>query len=805
LIRHDVNVGRDQELAKSLAVWEQSKTGAAAMLMIGGEPGIGKTHLARRFIDHIAAQDKALILTGDCYPNGGRPYAPVAQVIEAWFCRPEGETAAPTLAEDVIADLRQIAPELRTRFPSVKPNPRLAPLAEQQRIFDSFVTFLRWLSQTRSQPVMLVFEDMHWADADSLQILRYAIRRGRTVGLPLLAVLTFRDTETSLPSSQILREIAGDLALLPPSKLIELPRLERKQTHALVGKLLQDQAGIAAKPVPSAFSDAIYEQTEGNPFFVEELCRLLFEEDRLPDSGSPLAWIDGMYFRIPSTIRELILSRVRRLSTPCQQMLQAAAFLGRDFDLKTLIGLTGIEEETLILLLEASIHARLIIERPSVYAPMLSFAHQLIPYTLRESLSELRRRRFHQHVANFLEVNQPENFTLLAYHFAAAADQMKAVQFAHAAARQAMKVFAFETALQHLSGATDRLESMRPIALHLSILEDLGDVHRLMGNYSEAVTTYQEALAIWQQLPERDRWAAVRLHRKIGETVTSTNQYAELHRLNPAAKTSLATGLLIVMKQPPPSKTAPFHTLEPAAETGPSETGPSPAPGLSIELEPHPETVRLLAALARNNWYMQPEINWELSQQYVRKAVEMAEFLNSPVELSAALESLVNVYGIKGMLRERVDVCLRRLALSYHESFDDLRERSNILLQAGMALYDVGDYTESIEYLTEAEKLAKQIRDIPAQADALVRLGQCLFRLDRWDELIEIEPKMRQLEELFTVKRMGVLICFYYALLSSVGFRRGDAQTGQGLKSEAYNVMVSIGGPQEGWVRNQHF
>ena len=183
----------------------------------------------------------------------------------------------------------------------------------------------------------------------------------------------------------------------------------------------------------------------------------------------------------------------------------------------------------------------------------------------------------------------------------------------------------------------------------------------------------------------------------------------------------------------------------------------------------------------------------------------MAEELGGPVELSSALESLANVYGAKGHLRERVEVCLRRLALSYEPRFNDLKEMANILLQTGMAVYDVGDYIQALGYLSQAENLGFQIRDIPVQADALVRQAGCLFRLDRWDELLEIDSKIRQLEADFTVERMGVLTCFYYALQSHVRYLRGEIHLAQALKSKAYEVMVSITGPPEKWVRNQHF
>jgi tetratricopeptide (TPR) repeat protein len=451
-------------------------------------------------------------------------------------------------------------------------------------------------------------------------------------------------------------------------------------------------------------------------------------------------------------------------------MLQQGAFLGRQFDVDALRTLTGLQEETLIKLVEEAIRAHLILEASATGKIMLSFSHQLIPFALRESVSGLRRRREHQRIANYLEAHDPTDLNGLAFHHAAAGNQVKAIRYAQHAAQEAMSLYAFESALQQLSGVLDLLSGVRIPELQISVLEDLGDVHHLMGKYGEAVSLFQEALTVWHTLPHKDRWTAVRLNRKIGETATSTNQFADSRRLSMVARACLESGLLLVQGEPA-----------------------------------HPQTVRLLAALSRNTWHLQYDVDWDAAERYARSAVEMAEVLGGPEELSRALESLANVYGAKGQLRERVKVCLRRLALSHEPQFYDLKDLANILLQTGMAHYDVGEYTQALGYLAQAEDLGRQIRDISVQADALVRQGTCLFRLDRWDEMQAINSKVRGLETVFTVKRMGILTCFLYALQANVLFLRGESPKAEVFKDEAYRIMVSVVGPPERWVRNQHF
>jgi tetratricopeptide (TPR) repeat protein len=291
-----------------------------------------------------------------------------------------------------------------------------------------------------------------------------------------------------------------------------------------------------------------------------------------------------------------------------------------------------------------------------------------------------------------------------------------------------------------------------------------------MGKAGDAVSVYQQALTVWHGSTEKDRWAAVRLNRKLSETVLNINQFGEFQRLAPVLHACFEECHLLVKKQPA-----------------------------------HLETVRLLVSQARFTWYMRSHVNWDEAETFARQAVKMAQKLNGSIVLSSALEALAAVYGLKGLHRERVDVCRRRLMLSYEPDFNDLKERTNILLQIGMALYDVGEYHSALGYLVEAENLGYQIRDIPKQADALVRQGQCWYRLDRWDELLAIESKIKAIEDRFTFRRMGVLTCFYFALDASIRYLRGESILASELKDKARDIMLAIGGPQQMWVRNQHF
>jgi len=218
----------------------------------------------------------------------------------------------------------------------------------------------------------------------------------------------------------------------------------------------------------------------------------------------------------------------------------------------------------------------------------------------------------------------------------------------------------------------------------------------------------------------RGQMGGVRLYRKIGEAVTSMNRFAEFQRLAMLSRSSLETGLILTEGEPP-----------------------------------CPETVRLLKTLSKDAWYTAVSIDWDKAERYARAAVEMAEQLDAPVELSASLEALAAVYGARGLLRERLQVCLRRLALSREPRFTDQRERASIVGQVGHALFDVGEYADALPHLLEAEELATQIQDPPKQADTWTLLGECYLRLDRWDEVAGIEDQLRILQTRYPFERLG--------------------------------------------------
>jgi hypothetical protein len=152
-----------------------------------------------------------------------------------------------------------------------------------------------------------------------------------------------------------------------------------------------------------------------------------------------------------------------------------------------------------------------------------------------------------------------------------------------------------------------------------------------------------------------------------------------------------------------------------------------------------------------------------------------------------------------------VDVCLRRLDLSRDPRFTDYRERVNVSYQLGRALLTVGEYEAALIHAAEAERLSAAIQDVATQVNAMTLQSQCLFPLDRWDDLLAMDERLRDIQARNSFERLGIAMCLHTALVSAIKTLRGDREQADVLREEAYTIMTKIGGPPERWVRNQHY
>jgi len=359
------------------------------------------------------------------------------------------------------------------------------------------------------------------------------------------------------------------------------------------------------------------------------------------------------------------------------------------------------------------------------------FKHALVQDTAYQSLLKQERKHLHRVVGEALEAAYPaqldENAAPLAHHFAEADERAKAITYARQAAHRFLKHYAYEEAVHQLETALTWVESDPISDSRLALIEEAGDANRLLRNGERTLALYQQAIDLWNDRAGAARWDVMRLHRKIIQTVidikwaTGVDFMRRLNQIGKASRASLEAELKLAQGAPPRA-----------------------------------EMAQALTALSLSAWRLQSVPDWDAAEKFAQDAVGMAERLPNSEILSRALDALSCVYDGRGRLREHLQVALRRLAITQGAEFDDLRERIDALRGVGMAQMYLGEYAQALPPLREAENLAEGIQAIELYTFATGLQAQCLFRLDRWDEVLEIEKKWRAQERRYSRERVGV-------------------------------------------------
>ncbi len=305
--------------------------------------------------------------------------------------------------------------------------------------------------------------------------------------------------------------------------------------------------------------------------------------------------------------------------------------------------------------------------------------------------------------------------------------------------------------------------------------EQLADVQVLLGVATQAIPLYQQALVLWQGEKGADKMIGARLHGKILQTATFLKMRIDADRFKPLVDVAASSNT----------------SLEAALKA--SENEP-----------PSLEKVRLLTILSTYAQYDRVPVDWDMAEGYARRALEMAEKLNSALALSTALGTLGELYFNRGLWRELVQVCLRRLALSRDPRFNNLQERLPALIDTGQALVRVGEYAQAIPYLLEGERLAGQMQDALMEKYALDERIHCLFRLDRWDEILNLNEKMRDMQQRYPREQIGAS-CRMIAFIASIHALRGNMDLAVIQRKEAQAIMTAVSGSFEHWVRTEHY
>jgi class 3 adenylate cyclase/tetratricopeptide (TPR) repeat protein len=486
-------VGREAERAELRRCLDQTVRGQGGLVMIGGEPGVGKTRLAEELAAE-ARQRGLLALTGHCYEmEEAPPYIPFVEILEA-TARVVPPAALREALGDSAPEVAKLMPELRRLFPDIAAPLELPPEQQRRYLFNCMHEFME--RSGRAQPLFLVLEDLHWADDATLLLLQHIAQR--LIEMPVLIVGTYRDVELD-----VARPLARALEELLRQRLahdLTLKRLPEAGVEAML-------RALSGQEPPTPLVQAVYAETEGNPFFVEEVFKHLAEEGKLFDvQGHWRPDLSISELEVPRGVRLVIGRRLERVSEDCRRVLTTAAVIGRGFSFELLEALGQVEADVLLDAVDDAERAHLITSAGDGREARFTFAHELIRQTLLSGLSLPRRQRMHLRVAEAMERVYgralEEHAADLAHHLyqaGTAADPQKTVHYLSLAGDRALAAAAFEDALRHYEAAVS-LQPADERPGRADLLYKRGLARRSLGRWEEALADWREVLTVYEEL-----------------------------------------------------------------------------------------------------------------------------------------------------------------------------------------------------------------------------------------------------------------------------------------------------------------
>ena len=453
LLRHTPFTGRIVELRRLTRRLEEARAGQGGVVLLAGEPGIGKT----RIIEEIAATARAqgaLVLSGRCYEGeAARSFGPFVEALAEY-----AGTAAPEVLRNDLgvhaATLTRLVPGVRARLPDTPDPAPLEPYEERLRLLDAVAQSL--LALAARVPTVLVLDDLHWADAETVALLRHVARFAPRARLLVLGA--YRDVEVA--QHHPLTEALGTLPRETSYEQLSLGGLDAAAVKELVD-------AVTEREVPAAWVEALTEETSGNPFFVREVLLNLDQEGALASEG-PSVPPKLEAPRPPDTVRQVIARRLERLSEATNRLLRVAAAFTGGIDFEVAHRVAGLDERAALDALDAALGTQLLAPASS-HGHAYDFTHALVRHTLYEGLSPARQVRLHREIAEAIEAvygdRAVEHAAAIARHYyqsASLPDAERGASWALTAADRAETACAFSDAADFLKIALALLPARDP-------------------------------------------------------------------------------------------------------------------------------------------------------------------------------------------------------------------------------------------------------------------------------------------------------------------------------------------------------
>lgn len=692
LHEHGPLFGRDDELALGRDVIAEALGGTTRMVLIGGEPGIGKTRVLAALTRTLPVAPGPLIAAVQAQPQmRGQPYALIIALLRQLYDLGLSEAAIDVLAERV----RVLAPA-HTRFlpllltlleapTETALTQTLKPDERRSRLHDMIVALL--LGQAQRMPVALLLEDLHWCDAASLELLHMLVAQGKQVPLVLLATTRPDETRSVLEAAVVTITLEG----LPVDQ----------------AALLLDQT-LGNRTLTADIRAAVLDRTQGNPLFLTETVRALLEQSHA-SGETPL----------PPTVQSALQARLDMLSAEDRAVLRVAAVIGPRFRAAILENIASGASVTITAL--NRLVQRGFLQPDASARDGYAFTHSLVQETAYASLLFAQRRPIHRQVADWLRTHEPvsssERAGLLAFHYTHAEAWPEALEFSWQAGQAAQALYASDVALAHYQNALDAAARIGDEAAHWpqTILHRCGDIHALGGRYDAAIAAYRTALAAATDSHQRATillgWAEVAEQQNAYEDALALLDQAA------QARSHLSSDQLVLR--------AHVHRGWLLARQGDAEAARAVIEPTLEQLEAQQLWRDLLLAYRTFFLIAHGQANWSHARMFLRLALHCAQQLGDIRETARIENNLGAVAGQEGRLSEAI-AALNHAAGVLSE-IGDSYNLASVQLNLGAIIYKQGDYALALNHYQASLAIARSIGDTQTACIVHSNLGE-LYR-----------------------------------------------------------------------------
>jgi tetratricopeptide (TPR) repeat protein len=499
-------VGRESELDDLKGHLNDSMNGKGGLVLIVGEMGIGKSRLAEELGKYAKSRDVIFLKGKSLYKENMEPYLPFVEAFSGYLTGEKEYVDVDSRAVmggfgDEPLSLGLLPLRQSSEISSVIKKANLSIQQERDRLFESICKLVIEISENR--PLLLVLDDLQWADDGTLQVLHYLARNIRNNKVLILGTYCPEDLNNNGGKSSSFPETIRRMRIEKLFSEIILSRFNERCTTLMIESMVGKQG------LPNGFAKVLYKESEGNPFFVEEVLKSLVNEGLIDVASYKwAAKIDFSEIRIPGTIRDVIARRIDTLDDKTKAILKVASVIGNSFPFELLFKISDAEEEEAIDAIDAAIDVNIIHEDSSSPDERYKFDHALIREIIYSSMSKSRRRLLHKRIGNTIEKLYRDKLDdmvyNLAHHFNLGKDIEKTLLYGVLAGDRASKTFAPEDATNYYITALRALEQMEPktenMVTKLGVVSKLGEIFNTIGEWDVSLGYQNEALKLSKRI-----------------------------------------------------------------------------------------------------------------------------------------------------------------------------------------------------------------------------------------------------------------------------------------------------------------